>query len=137
MTCAVGRERGVGVRATCLAAHALPPEFDGRADDYIDAVCQWLAPLQAESLVDAVDAYCEAIAFSREQTARVFGEARRLGLPVKLHAEQFSDCGGAALAASYRALSCDHLEHLAADGVAAMAASGSVARARTPARSRT
>jgi len=123
----LGRERGVGVRATCLAAHALPPEFDGRADDYIDAVCHWLAPLQAESLVDAVDAYCEAIAFSREQTARVFGEARRLGLPVKLHAEQFSDCGGAALAASYRALSCDHLEHLAADGVAAMAASGSVA----------
>jgi imidazolonepropionase len=123
----LGRERGVEVRATCLAAHALPPEFDRRADDYIDAVCQWLAPLQAESLIDAVDAYCEAIAFSREQTARVFAEARRLGLPVKLHAEQFSDCGGAALAAGYQALSCDHLEHLGAEGVAAMAAAGSVA----------
>jgi imidazolonepropionase len=123
----LGRDRGVGVRTTCLAAHALPPEFDGRADAYIDAVCQWLAPLQAESLVDAVDAYCEAIAFSREQTARVFGEARRLGLPVKLHAEQFSDSGGAALAAGFRALSCDHLEHLSTDGIAAMAASGSVA----------
>jgi imidazolonepropionase len=123
----LGRDRGVSVRTTCLAAHALPPEFDGRADDYIDAVCQWLAPLQAESLIDAVDAYCEAIGFSREQTARVFGEARRLGLPVKLHAEQFSDSGGAALAAGYRALSCDHLEHLSADGAAAMAKAGSVA----------
>jgi imidazolonepropionase len=123
----LGRDRGVQVRTTCLAAHALPPEFDGRADEYIDAVCQWLAPLQAESLVDAVDAYCEAIGFSREQTARVFDEASRLGLPVKLHAEQFSDSGGAALAAGYRALSCDHLEHLSADGVAAMAKSGSVA----------
>jgi imidazolonepropionase len=123
----LGRDRGVEVLTTCLAAHALPPEFDGRANEYIDAVCQWLAPLQAESLVDAVDAYCEAIGFSREQTARVFGEARRLGLPVKLHAEQFSDSGGAALAAGFRALSCDHLEHLSADGVAAMAASGSVA----------
>jgi imidazolonepropionase len=123
----LGRERGVSVRATCLAAHALPPEFDGRSDDYIDAVCEWLAPLQAESLVDAVDAYCERIAFTCEQTARLFERARALGLPVKLHAEQFSDSGGAALAARYRALSCDHLEYLSAEGVAAMAASGSVA----------
>jgi imidazolonepropionase len=123
----LGRERRVGVRTTYLAAHALPPEFEGRADDYIDAVCEWLAPLQAESLVDAVDAYCEAIAFSVAQTARVFDQARDLGLPVKLHAEQFSDSGGAVLAARYRALSCDHLEHLGADGVAAMARSGSVA----------
>jgi imidazolonepropionase len=123
----LGRERGVSVRTTCLAAHALPPEFDGRADDYIDAVCEWLAPLQSESLIDAVDAYCERIAFSRQQTARLFERARTLGLPVKLHAEQFSDSGGAALAASYRALSCDHLEYLGPDGVAAMAASGSVA----------
>ncbi|HEX4583854.1 MAG TPA: imidazolonepropionase [Burkholderiaceae bacterium] len=123
----LGHERGVGVRTTYLAAHALPPEFAGHADDYIEAVCQWLVQLSAESLVDAVDAYCERIAFSRDQTARVFEQARRLGLPVKLHAEQFSDCGGAALAASYRALSCDHLEYLGADGVAAMAAYGSVA----------
>jgi imidazolonepropionase len=123
----LGRELGVSVRTTYLAAHALPPEFAGRADDYIGAVCQWLVQLNAESLVDAVDAYCEAIGFSRDQTARVFEQARRLGLPVKLHAEQFSDCGGAVLAAGYRALSCDHLEYLGADGVAAMAASGSVA----------
>ncbi|HEX7156385.1 MAG TPA: imidazolonepropionase [Burkholderiaceae bacterium] len=123
----LGRERPVEVRTTCLAAHALPPEFDGRADDYIDAVCEWLPVLHAEGLVDAVDAFCERIGFSRAQTARVFDQARRLGLPVKLHAEQLSDSGGAALAASYRALSCDHLEHLGADGVAAMAAAGSVA----------
>ncbi|HEX4599618.1 MAG TPA: imidazolonepropionase [Burkholderiaceae bacterium] len=123
----LGRERGISVRTTCLAAHALPPEFDGRADDYIGAVCEWLAPLQSESLIDAVDAYCERIAFSIEQTARLFERSRTLGLPVKLHAEQFSDSGGAVLAARYRALSCDHLEYLAPDGVAAMAASGSVA----------
>jgi imidazolonepropionase len=123
----LGHERGLGVRTTYLAAHALPAEFAQRADDYISAVCQWLVQLNAESLVDAVDAYCERIGFSRDQTARVFEQARRLGLAVKLHAEQFSDCGGATLAASYRALSCDHLEYLGADGVAAMAASGSVA----------
>ena len=125
----LGRERPVQVRTTCLAAHALPPEYDDGADedDYIDAVCGWLAPLHAEGLIDAVDAYCERIAFSREQTARVFDEAKRLGLPVKLHAEQFSDCGGAALAATYGALSCDHLEYVSAEGVAAMAAAGTVA----------
>jgi imidazolonepropionase len=123
----LGQERGISVRTTCLAAHALPPEFDGRADDYIDAVCEWLAPLQSESLIDAVDAYCEQIAFTVEQTARLFERARRLGLPVKLHAEQFSDSGGAVLAAHYRALSCDHLEYLGPDGVAAMAGSASVA----------
>jgi imidazolonepropionase len=123
----LGRERGAEVRTTCLAAHALPPEFEGRADDYIDAVCEWLPVLHAEGLVDAVDAFCERIGFSRAQTARVFDQARRLGLPVKLHAEQLSDSGGAALAASYRALSCDHLEHLGADGVAAMAGAGCVA----------
>ena len=125
----LGRERLVEVRTTCLAAHALPPEYGDGADedDYIDAVCGWLAPLHAEGLIDAVDAYCERIAFSREQTARVFDEAKRLGLPVKLHAEQFSDCGGAALAASYGALSCDHLEYVSAQGIAAMAAAGTVA----------
>ena len=123
----LGRERRADVRTTYLAAHALPPEFDGRADDYIGAVCRWMVQLRDEGLVDAVDAYCEPIAFSRVQVARVFEQAQRLGLPVKLHAEQFSDSGGAVLAAGYRALSCDHLEHLGADGVAAMARSGSVA----------
>jgi imidazolonepropionase len=123
----LGRERNVTVRTTCLAAHALPPEFEGRADAYIDAVCQWLPILRAEALVDAVDAFCEAIAFSPAQTGRVFEQARRLGLPVKLHAEQLSDQGGAALAARYGALSCDHLEYVGADGIAAMADAGSVA----------
>lgn len=123
----VGREAGVTVRTTCLAAHALPPEFDGRADDYVEAVGQWLPQLAAEGLVDAVDAFCERIAFTPAQTRRVFEAARALGLPVKLHAEQLSDQGGARLAASFGALSCDHLEHLGAEGIAAMAAAGTVA----------
>jgi imidazolonepropionase len=123
----LGRELPLTVRTTCLSAHALPPEFDGRADDYIDAVCAWLPRLQTEGLVDAVDAFCESIAFSPAQTQRVFDTAKALGLPVKLHAEQLSDQGGAALAASYRALSCDHLEWLSDDGVRAMAAAGTVA----------
>ncbi len=123
----LGAELPLTVRATCLSAHALPPEFDGRADDYIDAVCAWLPQLHAEGLVDAVDAFCEHIAFTPAQTRRVFEAARALGLPVKLHAEQLSDQGGAALAASFGALSCDHLEHLSADGVRAMAAAGTVA----------
>ncbi|MGL6111108.1 MAG: imidazolonepropionase [Rubrivivax sp.] len=124
---ALGRELPLTVKTTCLSAHALPPEFDGRADDYIDAVCAWLPALHAEGLVDAVDAFCEHIAFSPAQTQRVFEAARALGLPVKLHAEQLSDCGGAALAASFGALSCDHLEHLSAQGVRAMAEAGTVA----------
>jgi imidazolonepropionase len=123
----LGRELPLTVRTTCLSAHALPPEFNGRADEYIEAVCAWLPALHAEGLVDAVDAFCENIAFSPAQTRRVFDAAHRLGLPVKLHAEQLSDCGGAALAASYGALSCDHLEWLSAEGVRAMAAAGSVA----------
>jgi imidazolonepropionase len=123
----LGRELPLTVKTTCLSAHALPPEFDGRADDYVDAVLGWLPALHAEGLVDAVDAFCENIAFSPTQTRRVFDAAKALGLPVKLHAEQLSDQGGAALAASYRALSCDHLEWLSADGVRAMAAAGSVA----------
>jgi imidazolonepropionase len=110
-----------------LAAHAVPPEFDGRADDYIDAVCDWLPALHAEGLVDAVDAFCDCIAFSPAQTRRVFDAAKRLALPVKLHAEQLSDQGGAALAAGYGALSCDHLEYLSEDGIRAMAAAGTVA----------
>ena len=124
---ALGRDLPLTVRTTCLSAHALPPEFDGRADEYIDAVIDWLPRLAAEGLVDAVDAFCETIAFSPGQTRRVFDAARALNLPVKLHAEQLSDCGGAALAAGYGALSCDHLEWLSADGVRAMAASGTVA----------
>ncbi len=115
------------VRTTCLSAHALPPEFDGRPDDYISAVCAWLPALQAEGLVDAVDAFCDHIAFTPAQTRRVFEAAQRLGLPVKLHAEQLSDQGGAALAAGFGALSCDHLEYLSAAGVQAMASAGTVA----------
>ena len=124
---AVGRDLGVTVRTTYLAAHALPPEFDGRADDYIAAVCDWLPELQHDGLVDAVDAFCERIGFTPAQTRRVFDAARALGLPVKLHAEQLSDQGGAALAAEFNALSCDHLEHLSDAGVGAMAAAGTVA----------
>ena len=128
---AVARQLGVelplSVRTTFLGAHALPPEFTDRPDDYIDAVCRWMPVLQQRGLVDAVDAFCENIAFSPAQTRRVFETARGLGLPVKLHAEQLSDQGGAALAAEFGALSCDHLEHLSEAGVRAMAAAGSVA----------
>ena len=123
----LGRELSLSVYSTCLAAHALPPEFEGRADAYIDAVCDWLPVLHTAGLVDAVDAFCERIAFTPAQTRRVFEAARALGLPVKLHAEQLSDQGGAALAAEFKALSCDHLEHLSDDGVRAMAAAGTVA----------
>ena len=123
----VGRETPLTVRATCLAAHALPPEFEGRADAYIDAVCAWLPALHAEGLIDAVDAFCDRIGFTPAQTRRVFEAARTLGLPVKLHAEQLSDQGGAQLAAEFAALSCDHLEHLSEAGVQAMAEAGSVA----------
>jgi imidazolonepropionase len=123
----LGRELPLTVKTTCLSAHALPPEFDGRADDYITAVCGWLPALHAEGLVDAVDAFCENIAFTPAQTRRVFDTAKAMGLPVKLHAEQLSDQGGAALAASCGALSCDHLEWLSDDGIRAVAASGSVA----------
>jgi imidazolonepropionase len=117
----------VSVRTTYLAAHALPPEFDGRADDYVQALCEWLPALHAEGLVDAVDAFCECIGFTPAQTRRVFEAAQRLGLPVKLHAEQLSDQGGAELAAEFHALSCDHLEHLSDVGVHAMAQAGTVA----------
>jgi imidazolonepropionase len=118
----------VTVKTTFLGAHAVPPEFSGRSDAYIDCVCNEMLPaLVAEGLVDAVDAFCETIAFSPAQIARVFEAAVRLGLPVKLHAEQLSDSGGAALAARYRALSADHLEHLSQAGVEAMRDAGSVA----------
>jgi imidazolonepropionase len=123
----IGRETGLTVHTTYLGAHALPPEFDGRPDDYIDAVCAWLPGLHAEGLADAVDAFCERIAFSPAQTRRVFEAAQALGLPVKLHAEQLSDQGGAALAAQFGALSCDHLEWLSPAGIAAMQQAGTVA----------
>jgi len=124
----LGRERPVTVATTFLGAHALPPEFKDRADAYIDLVCDEALPaMAAEGLADAVDAFCERIAFDAAQTERVFRAARALGLPVKLHAEQLSDMGGAALAARYGALSCDHLEFLSDAGIAAMAAAGTVA----------
>ncbi|MFL6633923.1 MAG: imidazolonepropionase [Massilia sp.] len=124
----VGELLPVTVRTTFLGAHALPPEYAGRADDYIDMLCGGMLPaLAAQGLVDAVDAFCERIGFSHDQTARVFDVARRLGLPVKLHAEQLSDQGGAALVARYGGLSADHLEWLSDEGVAAMARAGTVA----------
>ncbi len=123
----LGRELPLAVRTTSLGAHALPAEFEHRADDYIDAVCAWLPAQHAEGLVDAVDAFCEGIGFTPAQTRRVFDAAQALGLPVKLHAEQLSDLGGSALAAEYGALSCDHLEFLSPRGIAAMQATGTVA----------
>ena len=124
---ALAREQAVDVRTTFLGAHALPPEYAARADEYIDEVLRMLPELHRQGLVDAVDAFCERIAFSTAQTERVFKAAQALGLPVKLHAEQLSDSGGAQLAAQYGALSCDHLEWLGEEGAAAMARAGSVA----------
>jgi imidazolonepropionase len=124
----IGTRLPVTVATTFLGAHAVAPEYAGRADDYIAAVCEQMLPqLAAEGLVDAVDAFCERIGFSSAQTERVFEAARRFGLPVKLHAEQLSDQRGAQLAARFGALSADHLEHLGPDGVAAMAAARTVA----------
>jgi imidazolonepropionase len=123
----VGQELGVKVLTTFLGAHAVPSEFTGRADEYIDAVCEWLPRLHARGLVDAVDAFCENIGFTAAQTRRVFDVAKRLGLPVKLHAEQLSDQGGATLASEFNALSCDHLEYVSDEGIAAMAKAGTVA----------
>ncbi|MBP6216313.1 MAG: imidazolonepropionase [Luteimonas sp.] len=121
------RALGICVRTTFLGAHALPPEFAGRADDYIDAVCDWLPQLHAEGLVDAVDAFAERIGFSLAQTRRVFDAARALGLPVKLHADQLSDGDGAALVAEFGGLSADHVEYTSPAGVSAMARAGTVA----------
>ena len=111
----------VSVQTTFLGAHAVPPEFAGRSDAYVDEVLRILPLLHAEGLVDAVDAFCEGIGFSLAQTELVFQAAVALGLPVKLHAEQLSDSGGAQLAARYKAISCDHLEWLSMEGVQAMA----------------
>lgn len=124
----LGEELPVTVRATCLAAHALPPEYAGRADAYIDLVCEQMLPaLASEGLIDAVDAFCEHLAFSPAQVERVFIKARELGLPVKLHAEQLSSLHGSSLAARYQALSADHLEFMTEDDAIAMAKAGTVA----------
>lgn len=124
----IGDTLGIGVRTSFLGAHALPPEFAGRADDYIDSVCNEMLPaIAAAGLADAVDAFCESIGFSIEQTRRVFDSARELGLPLKLHAEQLSMQGGAAMAAGYGALSADHLEHIGDGCARAMAQAGTVA----------
>ncbi|MGM0430575.1 MAG: imidazolonepropionase [Pseudomonadota bacterium] len=118
----------VNIKTTLLAAHAVPPEFIDNADGYIDEIIQNILPTLAnEGLVDAVDAFCESIGFSREQTEKVFKAAKELGLPIKLHAEQITNQKGAKLAADYQALSADHLEQLDEEGVKAMADSGTVA----------
>lgn len=124
----LGDELGITVRATCLAAHALPPEYAERSDDYIAHICEDMLPaLAAEGLVDAVDAFCEHLAFSPVQVERLFIKAQQLGLPVKLHAEQLSSLHGSSLAAGYQALSADHLEFMTEEDAVAMAAAGTVA----------
>jgi len=123
----LGSARPVGVATSFLGAHALPPEAGGDRAGYIDAVCAVLPSLADASLADAVDAFCEGIAFSPDETAKVFAAARAAGLPVKLHADQLSNLHGAKLAAGFNALSADHLEHTDEDGVVAMAQAGTVA----------
>jgi len=124
----LGKERPVDVVTTFLGAHTFPPEFKDRRQDYVDLVCNQSLPAAASAgLADAVDGFCEGIAFSVEETERVFKAAKAMGLPVKLHAEQLSNLGGAKLAARYEALSVDHIEYLDEEGVSAIAASGTVA----------
>ncbi|MEG1451709.1 imidazolonepropionase [Brevundimonas sp.] len=124
----IGREAGVRVRTSYLGLHAVPPEYKADRATYVDkAVDDILPAAHAEGLVDAVDAYCEPIAFSTQEVSRLFDKAEQLGLPVKLHADQLSDGGGAALAARYHALSADHIEHTTEAGVKAMAEAGVVA----------
>ncbi len=124
----IGRELPLRVRTSFLGAHALPPEFSGQADAYIEMLCREMLPaLVAEGLVDAVDVFCEQIGFTPAQTEQLFIAAQQAGLPVKLHAEQLSDQGGAQLVARYQGLSADHLEYLSRAGIAAMASAGTVA----------
>ncbi|MDX1401694.1 MAG: imidazolonepropionase [Kiloniellales bacterium] len=123
----LGRSEDITVKTTFLGAHALPPEAAGDSSAYIDMIVNMMPQVKASGLADAVDAFCEKIAFSAEETARVFAAAKAQGLPVKLHADQLSDLGGAALAARFNALSADHLEYTNDEGVAAMAAAGTVA----------
>ncbi len=124
----LGERSGLSIRTSLLAAHTVPPEFSGNADGYIDLICDELLPRVVEqNLADAVDAYCEHIAFSAPQIAKLFSRARDFGLPVKLHADQLSDGGGAKLAARFDALSADHLEYTSAAGVEALANAGTTA----------
>jgi imidazolonepropionase len=123
----LAHDNPITVRTSFLGAHALPPERAGDSETYIAEVCEMIRPLAAEGLVDTVDAFCETIAFSVEETAQVFTRARECNLPVKLHADQLSNLGGAALAARFGALSADHLEYADETGVAAMARAGTVA----------
>ncbi len=124
----LGDRSGLSVRTTLLAAHTVPPEFPDNADSYIDLICDELLPRVVEqNLADAVDAYCERIAFSAPQIAKLFSRAQALGLPVKLHADQLSDGGGAELAAQFKALSADHLEYASTSGVEALASAGTSA----------
>lgn len=123
----LGELRPVTVRTTFLGAHAVPPEFKDRQGDYLEAVLAMLPRVKESGLADALDAFCEKIAFTAEETRRVFEAARALDLPIKLHADQLSDLGGAALAAEYGGLSADHLEYTSEAGIAAMAKAGTVA----------
>ena len=120
-------ETGFRIQRTFLGAHAVPSEYKGRPDEYVDLVCDMMKTLHAEKLIDAVDAFCENIGFTLEQTRKIFDTAKSLALPLKLHAEQLSDMKGAELAAEYGALSADHLEYVSEASVAAMAKSGAVA----------
>ena len=125
---ALGRAFPVSVTTTLLAAHTVPPEFHGSADSYVDTICrEWLPAMHAEGLVDAVDVFCESIAFGVRQAERLFDAAEQLGLPVKMHAEQLTNIGGTQLAARFGALSCDHLEYATIADAEALAASGTVA----------
>ena len=124
----LGEASQIDVRTTLLAAHTVPPEYRGNADAYIDLICDELLPVVAErGLADAVDAYCESIAFDAVQVAKLFRRAQQLGLPVKLHADQLSDGGGAELAAHFDALSADHLEYTSSSGVKALSGAGTTA----------
>jgi len=124
----LGQQVPAQIQATCLAAHAIPPEYKDNSDKWVDVICHELLPqVAAEKLADAVDAFCEYLAFSPAQVEKVFRTAEQLGLPVKLHAEQLSSLGGGALAARYKALSADHLEFATESDVAAMAQNGTVA----------
>ncbi len=124
----LGETSGISIQTTLLAAHTVPPEFSGKVDDYIDLICEEMLPELAErQLADAVDAYCESIAFDAPQVAKLFRAATQAGLPVKLHADQLSDGGGAELAAHFKALSADHLEFTSTAGVRAMAQAGTTA----------
>ncbi len=124
----LGDSSGVSIQTTLLAAHTIPPEFSARADDYIDLICEEMLPdVVDRHLADAVDGYCESIAFDAPQIAKLFRAAKAAELPVKLHADQLGDGGGAELAAHFNALSADHLEYTSATGVRAMANAGTTA----------